>query len=657
MNKSFLFSLCLVVASLFVSHNVLAEEVSYTFSSDLKRSFPSLHVQTSVGTIDAPVAERRLGFPNEATNWFNANPIVNGGFTFDTLELWFSGTDFSVYRNGHFFIDVTDPLTGPETLAADPTEAFVRNNGFSGDSISVPWDFGSITSGVVSVSVATPVTVVVDLLFDSTFTSNFPASQLPAIPQLFVRLTQPSEFEFQHMGFSLRDSSGNALSSTEFPIDLQLFVFDSASFNLQLVGTVAIEVNAADYADPADFLTAQTWVQSNISSVELVAVSNYEINSLSNGGTFVANFGAATNAITRGGGEFPNVEDSFSAAINDASDFDVLSLAFCTCSGMSVGRAETNFPAPLPDGTASIPGLSVGAFSTSSWAKDYVNDGASHGVAFRTYQYQGDVPMTITVQSTVDGSPYGSRPFGEAYVEVRVVDGVAFNNVLPTSPDSYENFFFGIPNKNTEQARPIDLYNRHPGASFSYGTLVKKTKSFKYLTERVTENMSVSFNVLPQQYFTVFFDIATYSRYGSTSRFLSSLSSDPEFIVDVNGEPLRNVVAIGGADALPSSDELQEDIAFIKSLIEGFPIVSFTAKTNTSQEGIRSAMLNKLAEISDAITTVSYQDAINQLKTLSAKVDGESKPQDWIHETEAVLIHHLITELISNINSICSNCK
>ena len=56
----------------------------------------------------------------------------------------------------------------------------------------------------------------------------------------------------------------------------------------------------------------------------------------------------------------------------------------------------------------------------------------------------------------------------------------------------------------------------------------------------------------------------------------------------------------------------------------------FDAPNNNARKGRRNAISNKLNAAANAVASGDFQDAIDQLTSLLAKLDGAPNPPDWM---------------------------
>jgi hypothetical protein len=384
------------------------------------------------------------------------------------------------------------------------------------------------------------------------------------------------------------------------------------------------------------------------------------------GGDSSTSYGALANAIVAN--RFIAF-DSFRANVNSLDVFDAYALNYTT-TGSALGRGKTFFVSQLPNGNQVTPGLSVGAYANGAGSSGQT---AAHGVAFRTYRYTGTVPATIVLHATVHGRlrepsfGLGSGPFG-AFAEISVINSGTFKSLLPTSPQQYEDFFFGILGKHTDNVRPHDLFALHPAAKFVSGrfagiveSLVSNTNAsidFPIDDEYHTKTLSVPIALSPNQSFTVLFDIAAESHTcfegcgGTSVNFFSSLSSDNVMFTDSAGTPVTLIEPVGGPVTVPGPLVLQGNVTSIKEVIASIPAERFFAPNPKTAENRRKAMLNMLDNVTSLMEAQKYQDAIDQLRDMVKKTDGVLFPPDWIQPDESEVVKKLLSDLIADITSV-----
>ena len=87
--------------------------------------------------------------------------------------------------------------------------------------------------------------------------------------------------------------------------------------------------------------------------------------------------------------------------------------------------------------------------------------------------------------------------------------------------------------------------------------------------------------------------------------------------------------------------------------VEGFDLSLFAATNNNARNGRRNAMCNKLNAAANAMANDQLQEAIDQLQSLRAKIDGASPPPDWmVASPERDGLRQEVDELIELIEAL-----
>lgn len=104
----------------------------------------------------------------------------------------------------------------------------------------------------------------------------------------------------------------------------------------------------------------------------------------------------------------------------------------------------------------------------------------------------------------------------------------------------------------------------------------------------------------------------------------------------------------------PTPDVLQQQVRVIQTDIANFAVTSFDGPNENAQENRRGSLLNMLDNVFDAIGMEDYQGALDQLRDLLAKTDGDPQPADWIVDPDATTtVKEAVDTLISDILAVC----
>lgn len=272
-------SSCLLTAAASGAPRMFDFEVSARFGGvpfesprviiDGQTFFPS-NLDSDPNPVVASAASREFGL---------LNMNVSGRFSYDTAQAPFGG---SSYRGTGFQLDVTLPDGGGAfTLSKSDPVITIRNDTAIGDSISVSTAFEALDAPLVLPNTPEAIdTTAIDLLSDDEIAMNAPG--LPALSNLWVRLTPPTEIEFQTMSLSLRDPTGTALDSTDLPGSINLGDFGPTQSVMvfQFISSRGVEVNRDDYLTDADFQLASDWVDEYLDGIEIGDVMNFNIDTL-----------------------------------------------------------------------------------------------------------------------------------------------------------------------------------------------------------------------------------------------------------------------------------------------------------------------------------------------------------------------------------------
>jgi hypothetical protein len=100
----------------------------------------------------------------------------------------------------------------------------------------------------------------------------------------------------------------------------------------------------------------------------------------------------------------------------------------------------------------------------------------------------------------------------------------------------------------------------------------------------------------------------------------------------------------------------QQQVEAIETTVATIPLTSFSGNNANSQSAKQTNFVNKLSDISQAITLGNYQQAIDDLRMLYGKTDNSGN-DDWITGPEAQQVADDISELIQNLLSNCHSCS
>lgn len=168
------------------------------------------------------------------------------------------------------------------------------------------------------------------------------------------------------------------------------------------------------------------------------------INSLSVNPTLAAQplaFGTATAAIVKET-RFGNATDAFDTSTDGSGGVDSRAFAFSTNAGQASARGNIT-DAVIEDSKLKSPGLEVGAFASGAGDS---GQALSRAIAFRSFEYAGEDPLRINVNSTLDGR-FRDAPFGlpsgqrSASGGIYVFDAVAFADAINWLGGDLEDIF------------------------------------------------------------------------------------------------------------------------------------------------------------------------------------------------------------------------
>ncbi|MGP1310016.1 MAG: hypothetical protein ACTS27_07465, partial [Phycisphaerales bacterium] len=225
---------------------------SYRVMIDGQTYFPN-SFDTMPNALDSSPASQAFGA---------ANMNVSGRFAYDTDTAPFAALpNFSNYRGSMFQLDVALPGGGSFVVSkSDPIITVANDTGF-GDRISISTSFEALDAPFTLANMTDEFdSTSVDLLSDTEIASMAPG--LPALDHLWVRLTPPSEINFETMSLVLRDPTETALGSNDLPGSINYDDFDMSDSVLvfQFESLRGFEVLRDDYDSDADFQLASDWV-------------------------------------------------------------------------------------------------------------------------------------------------------------------------------------------------------------------------------------------------------------------------------------------------------------------------------------------------------------------------------------------------------------
>jgi hypothetical protein len=268
--------------------------------------------------------------------------------------------------------------------------------------------------------------------------------------------------------------------------------------------------------------------------------------------TTVLPFGAVTAAIEND--TFEGL-DTYDVTLTNSNDLEADSNVFNTIAGSATSRSSLLLGMSLPDGSSGSPGVDVGAQASGAGQ----GRTSSRSVAFRTFQYTGQASLTVTFQTSLDGTflpaPFG-LPTGDLrlFAEVSVIRGDVFMQSLPANAQALSDMFFAVPNAHTTFVDPADLVARNGvpfSVSASYGPAVigHSALSLDPTAGTVSQPLVVTFTLSPGQLFTVMVDMAAFAGVqctpvqcgsGEVSFYNSLKSSSPPF-VDSSGNAVTEI--------------------------------------------------------------------------------------------------------------------
>lgn len=306
-------------------------------------------------------------------------------------------------------------------------------------------------------------------------------------------------------------------------------------------GTPTIGLNAS-FMDEA-FGSVPVYVEINVDS--------YQVNPAIS--TAPLAFGTAAAAISKDV-EFGNAVDTYRTSHDDLGNIQSSAFAFSTNSGQAAARA-TITDALATGGELTSPGLEVGAFASGAGGSGQT---ASRALAFRTFGYEGDDPLTININNELHGF-FDTAPFGlpdgslSARGGIYVFDAIEFADAIDWLGGDLDAIFFPLANKHTDlvdpnrldDLSPVNLLGIDPLAAMSFNELV-------VFEEDIFRELMLSLDLINGQQFTVLYDLSTTSNVqcfggqcgAGASDFYNSLSSAPDFFTDQQGNPITSIAPL-----------------------------------------------------------------------------------------------------------------
>ena len=98
---------------------------------------------------------------------------------------------------------------------------------------------------------------------------------------------------------------------------------------------------------------------------------------------------------------------------------------------------------------------------------------------------------------------------------------------------------------------------------------------------------------------------------------------------------------------------IEQQLRDLAASVEIRDLSLFDAPNNNARKGRRNAISNKLNAAANAVASGDFQDAIDQLTSLLAKLDGAPNPPDWMVDSpEKVLLRSNVETLITSLETI-----
>ena len=120
---------------------------------------------------------------------------------------------------------------------------------------------------------------------------------------------------------------------------------------------------------------------------------------------------------------------------------------------------------------------------------------------------------------------------------------------------------------------------------------------------------------------------------------------------DVAGNFSEKVFSVKVLTGDPGS--IEQQLRDLAASVEIRDLSLFDAPNNNARKGRRNAISNKLNAAANAVASGDFQDAIDQLTSLLAKLDGAPNPPDWMVDSpEKVLLRSNVETLITSLETI-----
>jgi len=111
--------------------------------------------------------------------------------------------------------------------------------------------------------------------------------------------------------------------------------------------------------------------------------------------------------------------------------------------------------------------------------------------------------------------------------------------------------------------------------------------------------------------------------------FEVTLGSDP-CLADTDADGIPDDIDPFPTDPGGTQDFIETSLRDLCLAVEGLDLSLFAAPNNNARKGRRNAMCNKLNAAANATANDQLQEAIDQLTSLRAKIDGNPQPKDWM---------------------------
>lgn len=235
--------------------------------------------------------------PAGARTLLTANPTITATFTYDPAGLSPLNNN-SVLRNHLGGSTLTANLPGG--VGGAPLAFSNSGGGFAvssfgnngrleptGDVLALPGSIDYFTVGMagafsnasITLSNNPPRSTKVDLLSDPFFITTYNgAVPLPALSQLTVTVEHPATVQLGAPALVFLDRSGTAFTGPNPPPTIPTANFADALFSMPFSGVIDLAIEAADYANSADYSAATAWLSaSGFRSVSLSQSTTWAI--------------------------------------------------------------------------------------------------------------------------------------------------------------------------------------------------------------------------------------------------------------------------------------------------------------------------------------------------------------------------------------------